>query len=450
MDACTVSDRCGSRGIALGLMATYAFLVLLPLVVVGALRPAVDHGFIYTLGKNLGLVGFTIMALQFVLSARFRELERPFGLDTLFRFHKAMAILALALIMLHPVLLVAGEAGWSLVLDPRAPWPLWLGRIALVLLWVHVWLALFRSTLRLPYETWRTIHNVTALTILLLGFLHAFKMGGDMKLFTLKGLWIALLLAAAGSYLWHRWFRRLLMRRHPFTVTEVRQETRNVWTIKLAPPAGTGIHDYLPGQFHFLTFQRDPILPVEEHPWTISSSPTEGGFVSSTIKEAGDFTVTIGKTRPGDTAIVHGPFGRFSYLLHPEEKDFVFIAGGIGITPIRAMLRHMVDTGADARVLLIDANRTEEDIVFREELDRMKQDSSSRLEIVHVLSDPGERWQGERGALDHEKLLRYCGMDLEDKAFYICAPPPLIRQVVRFLEDHGVASRRIHFELFSL
>ena len=69
--------------------------------------------------------------------------------------------------------------------------------------------------------------------------------------------------------------------------------------------------------------------------------------------------------------MVHAPFGRFSYLVHPEAKDLVFIAGGIGITPLMSNLRHMHDTGADRRVLLLYSNKSEADIVFKEELDGM-------------------------------------------------------------------------------
>ena len=204
-----------------------------------------------------------------------------------------------------------------------------------------------------------------------------------------------------------------------------------------------------PGQFHFLTFRRDPILPVEEHHWTISSSPTEPGFVSSTIKESGDFTATIGKTKTGDTALVYAPFGRFSYLLHSDERDFVFIAGGIGITPLMSMLRHMRDTQAGARVLLLYANRCEEDIVFREELAEIERGEHPRLKVIHVLTEAGNGWQGEKGRLDHERLERHCRIDLDAKAFYICAPAALTKSVILFLKNRGVKDGRIHFEYFS-
>jgi predicted ferric reductase len=430
-------------------MASYALIILSPLAIVAIGRPEVDHGFVYTIGKNFALTAFAIVAMQFVLAARFRWLEQPFGFDILFRFHKAMAVVAFALILGHPLLLAMGEAGWRVILDPKISWHIWLGRIALILLWVHVWLAIFRFVLRIEYQAWRVAHNVSALLVFPFAFFHSYKAGGDMQLGALKGVWIALFGAGTAAYAWHRFVRPLLLRRHPYTVTEVAQETENVWTIKLAPPNGAKPYDYLPGQFHFLTFRRDPILPVEEHHWTISSSPTEPGFVSSTIKESGDFTATIGKTKPGDTALVLAPFGRFSYLLHPGERDFVFIAGGIGITPLMSMLRHMRDTEADVDVLLLYGNSRKDDIVFREELAQIERGVLPRLKVVHVLSEAGDEWPHEKGHIDQEKIKRHCGSDLAAKAFYVCAPPSLTRKVIRCLKQHGVKNRRIHFEYFS-
>jgi len=181
-----------------GLMAAYALIILTPLAVVGIMRPEVDHGFVYSLGKNLALVAFPIMAMQFVLAARLRWIERPFGFDVMFRFHKVMAVVAFTLILSHPVLLAAGSGDRGLVLNPRISWHIWLGRIALILLWVHVWLAIFRFVLRVEYQAWRVIHNVAALLVFPFAFLHSFKAGGDMKLAALKAVWIALF--ASGAY----------------------------------------------------------------------------------------------------------------------------------------------------------------------------------------------------------------------------------------------------------
>lgn len=428
----------------------YAAIVLSPLLLVALLRPPTDHSFIYTVGKNLALVGFTILAMQFVLSARLKWIERPFGLNVLFHFHKAMAILASLLLISHPVLLAIGGHDWSLILGPQVMWHIWLGRIALLIVLVHLLLSSLRFIIQLNYETWRFVHNLGAVLILPLGFFHSWNAGGDLQLSWMRALWAVLLCAAVASYFWHRVVRTILLRRNPYKVTEVRQEAEGVWTIKLAAPEGATRFDYLPGQFHFLTFQRAPNLPVEEHPWTISSSPTEAGVLSSTIKESGDFTASIGKTKPGDTALVHGPFGRFSYTLHPDEHELVFIAGGVGITPLMSMLRHIRDTHAERTVTLLYANTSERDIVFRDEIAAMERDGVAGLKVEHVLNKPSAEWKGERGRLDEEKIKRLAGPELARRAFYVCAPPELMDLTIRTLRQANVPAARIHFERFNL
>jgi predicted ferric reductase len=431
-------------------MALYVVLVLAPLVIVGVVRPKTDHGFVYTFGKNLALVGFTILALQFVLSARLKWIERPFGLNLLFDFHKTMAIIAALLIISHPLLLAMDGGGWNLIFGPEISWHLWLGRIALLILLVHVLLALFRFVIQLNYQTWRFLHDLGGLVLFPLAFFHSWNAGGDLALPVMRLFWMVVFAAGAAAFVWHRLLRTLWLRRVPYTVVDVKQEARDTWTIRLAAPEGLRRFDFLPGQFHFLTFHRAPNLPVEEHHWTISSSPTERAIVASTIKESGDFTASIGKTKPGDKALVYGAFGRFSYTLHPHERDLVFIAAGIGITPLMSMLRHMRDTRADRRVLLIYSNRCEEDIIFDEELRQMEGGTHPQLKVVHVLTKPAETWTGETGRLHPEKLDRICPANVGDHAYYICAPPPLIDATSKWLRHCGVAPKNIHFERFNL
>ena len=445
----TSYQRSGRVGAILCVLL-YGVIVVSPLILVAFARPSTDHGFVYSIGKNLALVGFTILALQFVLSARLRWIERPFGLNVVFHFHKAMAVLASLLLLAHPILLALGGDEWSLIFGPQVIWHIWLGRIALLILLVHVLLAALRFIITMNYEIWRFVHNIAAVLVLSLGFYHSWKAGGDLQLSWMKILWGALLAVAAASYLRHRILRAILLRRRPYRVTEVRREAEGVWTITLVPPDGIPRFDYLPGQFHFLTFYRAPNLPVEEHPWTISSSPTMPGILCSTIKESGDFTVSIGRTKPGDTALVDGPFGRFSYVLHPDERELVFIAAGIGITPLISMLRHIRDTHAERSVTLLYANTGEEDIAFRDELADMERDGATPVKVVHVLSKPSDAWEGERGRLDEEKIKRCAGPELALRTFYVCGPPMLIRQTIQTLRKARVPARRIHFERFDL
>lgn len=442
-------QRSGLTG-AIWRILLYVAIVFSPLVLVALAHPLTDHSFVYTVGKNLALVGFTILALQFVVSARLKWIERPFGLDVLFHFHKAMAVLASALLISHPLLISIGGNSWSVIFGPQVIWHLWLGRIALLILLVHVLLASFRFIIKLNYETWRFVHNLSAALILPLGFFHSWNAGGDLQLASIRALWVLLFLIAIAGYLWHRVVRRLLLRRNPYKVTHVQRETEGVWTISLAPLHGEGRFDFLPGQFHFITFYRALNLPVEEHHWTISSSPTTPDVLCSTIKESGDFTASIGKTKPGDMALVDGPFGRFSYALHPDEQELVFIAAGIGITPLMSMLRHLRDMRSERSVTLLYANNSESDIVFRDELADLESSGVIPLQVVHVLSKPSDTWQGERGRLDKDKINRLSGPELTSRSFYICAPTDLLNVTIRTLRSSGVPAARIHFERFNL
>ncbi len=436
-----------SHGILLFLL--YALGVGFPLLLAVLLGHTTSRSLLHELGLGLALSGSAVLLLQVVLAARLKWTERPFGLDMLLRFHRNMGALGLAMLVLHPVFLALGGSGWGLLYSPSVPWFVYIGRLTLLLLIANVVLSLARKRLGLRFERWRLIHDLLGPALLILAPLHGLSAGHDL----VDGLgmgWAAAFGLAFLLFLHHRVLRPVLLGRHPYRVMEIRPKAEGVWTLRLAPPKGGRRFDYLPGQFQFLTLHRPGRgLPTEEHHFTLSSSPTETRYISSTIKAAGDFTATIGKTRPGDTATVHAPFGRFSYLLHPEDKDMVFIAGGIGITPLRSMLRHMQDTHADKRVLLIYANRTEADIVFREELEELTTLPKPRLTVVHVLSNPGPGWTGERGRIDKALISRLCGEECLSKAFYLCGPPGLVRATLKSLRELGVSERQIRLEYFS-
>jgi predicted ferric reductase len=435
---------------ALGRILIYLAVIATP-PVLAAILPQSRHGghrFAPQLASNLALVGYTIVALQFILAARLKWIERPFGLDMIFAFHKAMAVLAVVFLLAHPLLMAWGQNRWSLLNRLNASWPIHVGRVALLLLAIAILISSFRKTIHLEYERWRAWHNVLVVGVLVLGFVHSLRMG-DLRAWPMRLVWSGLFGAAMLAYGYHRFFSPYRGRRHPFEVVEVRRETHDVCTLKLRPTEACRSNGHLPGQFHFITLYRHG-LPIEEHPFTISSGPAAGGSLASTIKESGDFTRTIMKTAVGDRVAVRGPFGRFSHVLHPDEDDLVFIAGGVGITPLMSMLRSMRDTGDWKDVLLIDGNRTEDDIIFGQELREMAGGPCSSLKVVHVLSHARGAWQGERGHIDRDLILRHASERLDAKAFYICGPPAMAGPVIASLSELGVPPHRIHTERFAL
>jgi predicted ferric reductase len=441
--------RMAGYGISYLLVFLYLFVAVFALTLLTAVQPHTDDGLLHQIGKNCALVAFVLLAMQALLAARFYWVEHPFGMDMVLRYHRAAALVALGLLLLHPTFIAWGSRDWGLFTGGHVPVRVWLGRVTLLLLVINVVISLWRRRMQLEFQRWRFLHNGFAVAILSLAFLHSSLMGADLSNPTLWVFWVIAFVSFWVLYLYHKTVRPNLLKRSRFTVTDVRRETPDVWTVHLEPPEGGKVAPYLPGQFHYVTFFRAPGLPVEEHHWTISSTPTRSG-ISSTIKESGDFTSMIGETRPGDTAAVQGPFGRFSYLLHPDASDLLFLCGGIGITPFLGMLRHMHDTGAQQNVLLLWGNRTEQDIVARDELEQIAASGIPKLRVVHFLSRPGDDWEGEWGRIDRGSLNRYLSSEDASWEVYICCPPSMSKALFQILRELRVPSRRIHYEGFSL
>ena len=439
----------GRERTALFRIILYILLLLLPVGVTTVANRAPGDLFAYNLGRAFALTAFIILALQFALAARLPWIERPFGLNLTFPFHRNMAILAMCLLLAHPLLLASGGGGWKLIWGDNT-WYIWVGRLTMLTVVMIVIISLGRQRLGLPFETWRLGHNIAAPVIVTLGFIHSWNASDDFTLVPLRLLWVVLLVQALFLFWYHRIYTPARLRRQPYQVVDVRQETHEVWTLKFAPPAGQPRFDFVPGQFQFVTLLRGRDLPEEEHHFTISSSPMEPEFHTSTIKASGDYTATIGATRPGDLAAIEAPFGRFSYLFHPGVTDLVYIAGGIGITPFMSNLRYMHDVQADCRVLLLYANKTEADIVFREELAGLEEGQKPDLKVVHILSRPTQAWEGESGHLGQETIQRLAGDRLSYSMFFLCCPPPMTKSLLRILQGLGVPAERISLEYFSL
>jgi predicted ferric reductase len=436
-----------------GGMLLFFYLVLTagPLILALLLStPEVEENFLFRSGTALALVGFPVLVGQVILAARLKIVDRVFGMNNVYVFHKTMAMVVGFILILHPFLLAASRGHWGLLTRFDQPWYLLLGKINLVLLLTTITISTLYKQLHMKYEQWRSLHNLIAVLLITLGFLHSLYIGDDLEHLTMRLVWGGLLAIAAAGYLYHKVIGPWLRRRHPFHIAALDREGSKVWTIKLTPPPGERPLEYLPGQFQFLTFYHSPVTRSEEHPFTISSSPTNREFHTSTIKESGDFTSTIGQLKVGDPVGVQAPFGRFTYLEHPEEDDLVFIAGGIGITPLMSMLRYMRDTGTNKHVLLLYANRREEDIVFRSELQAMADTNKPQLRIVHVLSQAAENWAGERGHVNLDLIRKYSESSLEDKIFYICGPPPMMDQIILALIRGGVRSSQVRSERFDL
>lgn len=165
-----------------------------------------------------------------------------------------------------------------------------------------------------------------------------------------------------------------------------------------------------------------------------------------TIKELGDFTRTVGSIAPGTRAYLDGPHGTFSPDRY-EGPAFALLAGGIGISPMMSILRTFADRGDRRRVVLFSANRHFEDAIYSDELEELSQKLT--FEVVHVVEQPPDGWQGERGRIDVAMLERHLPAGRSRLQCFICGPQGFQDAMVLALGSLGVPADRIHTERFT-
>ncbi len=285
-------------------------------------------------------------------------------------------------------------------------------------------------------------------SLVVLFSLHVMNVTDDLKEgWPLKAAVVALSLYAM-LFGWAKGIKPRLLKGRKYKVTKVTIAGRDTHTIELSPEDGN-VFAYAPGQFAFVTF-RSEAVPRERHPWTISSTPTRPRSLIFTIKNSGDFTALVGQLKPGDTADIDGPYGRFSYLAYaPDPKrELVMVAGGVGITPMLSMLRHLSDRGERRKVTLIWSNRTEADILCRDELESIQAKLES-LTVRHVLTRQKD-YKGPSGRLDKTMLSDLLSGCSRDASVFVCGPPPMMDAVCKSLKEVGFSSRHIHTERFSI
>jgi predicted ferric reductase len=429
-------------------LLVYLAIVLAPVAALLLVPTPPGGGFWWDLSMGLGFAGVTMMGVQFVLTARFRRATAPFGIDAIYAFHRYLAYVMVGVIVLHPMILVLrNPAHLPAILTPWAvSWEIATGTASLLILLLLVALSAWRKGLRIPYEAWRVTHLLLGVAAVAFAFVHMRGVGYYTGAPLIGGLWAVIGASVMGVVLQVRVFRPWSLLRSPFRVTEVRPERGSCWTLVVEPEAHDGF-DFEPGQFAWVTLGRSPFT-MQEHPFSIASSPAPDGRLEFTIKELGDFTRTIGQVPPGEVAYVDGPYGAFSIDRQPEAEGYVFIAGGIGIAPVMSMLRALADRGDSRPLVAVVAHSTWDRVPLREELKDLE--ASLNLRLIQVLEEPPEGWDGEEGWVTLELLDRHLPPSREHLEYYICGPVPMIRAGERSLGKLGIPRARVHTELFDL
>ena len=430
-------------------IGAYFVLVLAPLAILILGDMPAGREFWWDFSMALGFAAMAMLGVQFALTARFKSLSSPFGVDIVYLFHRYLAIVAVLLALAHFGILWFRYEDTLGELDPRtARWELTAARLALVTFVAAVVTSEWRKLFRLEYGWWRYLHAAFAVIGFGAAVAHIVGVGYYTEAPGKRALWLLATVSWILVIAWVRLAKPWWQLRHPYRVAEVRPEAGNTWRLVLEPDGHPGLRRFMPGQFAWITVRKSPFR-LSEHPFSIASPPEALPRLEFGIKELGDFTAAIRELRSGERAYVDGPYGVFTVDRHPAAPGFVGVVGGIGITPFMSILRSLAARGDRRPLWLFYANKRLEDAVYREELDQLA--DILDLRVVHVLEAPPEGWAGESGFISAESLDRHLPGPLRKQLHYfLCGPTPMTRTAEQALHRFGVPAHRIHTEVFEL
>ena len=289
---------------------------------------------------------------------------------------------------------------------------------------------------RLSYETWYFIHLYAYLGIAL-GFSHQLATGSDfVGDAAARAYWYALYGAALAAIVGFRIALPVVRSvRHRLRVARVIDEAPGVVSVEIGGVRLEGLKART-GQFftwRFLTRDRW----WEAHPFSLSAAP-DGHRLRITVKGVGDFTAAMRALPPGTRVIVEGPFGSFTSATRRRPRA-ALIAGGIGITPIRALLEDM--PGGPGDIAVVYRALEPADLILRAELDELARRRG--IELHYVVGDH------RAGDLLGPDQLQQLVPDIAARDVYVCGPPEMTEATRSTLDRSGVPRRHVFTERFA-
>lgn len=223
-------------------------------------------------------------------------------------------------------------------------------------------------------------------------------------------------------------------------VLESEEKTPSVHNIRIEKPTG---FDFAPVQFCGL--ELETAEGAQEYSMSLACSPTKPYLEFGARISPSPWKTAFRALKPGDTVEIDGPYGHF---VLDQSRDAVFIAGGIGITPLKGMMEFAADRDLPTRITLLYSNRSETEIAYRAELEALVP-NHPRLKVMHTLTrDPPPGWAGRTGRVD-VAMLRDATDGLMDPKYYICGLPEMVRGVGTMLvRELQVPRERLVVEQF--
>ena len=402
----------------------------------GANLTSGEPGDIYiALGRLTGLLSAYLILIQLVLISRFSLIEREYGFDKLNYLHRIIGFTLGVFIISHPVLLILGYAAanqtsaWTQFMNFQTKWhDIFSATVAFLIIILTALISLKAIRRRVPYEFWYFAHLPLYVAIAI-SFEHQTRTG-DLTTGGALWYWFGINLLAVGLLLVYRFLRPTYhFWRQGFKVEKVVRESDTVYSVYII---GRQLTDYKfsSGQYATLIFLQSKLW--FHHPFSFSDTKNDQ-HLRFTVKALGDFSNQLSELRMGTRVWIDGPLGTFT-LAKAQTKRFLFIAGGIGLTPILSLIKSRPN---NTNALLLYSNKTEAEVIFRDEL------AAAGIKTHYFFTS-----QGSENRISVEKIRALCP-DFRDRDIYICGPERMMTDLLCDLKAERVPSAQLHAENFN-
>jgi predicted ferric reductase len=396
------------------------------------------------LGKWLGLHLALTMVLQLVLIARLPWLDRRIGMDRLTSWHRITGFAIFWLVLLHPTFILLGYANeynstpLTEFNNLKSQTPIILGLSAAGIVLLAAGLSVRAARRKLSYETWHAVHLLLYAAIVAALIHQLFEVSTFTSSPLAAAYWWALWVFALGSLLIGRVVVPLWRNaRHQYRVAAVVPESDDVVSVyvtgrnleKLPARAGQFMIWRFPGYGRWW----------EANPFSLSAAP-DGRTLRLTAKAVGATSARLRKVPVGTRVFAEGPYGAFTALSRTRES-MLLIAGGVGITPIRALL----EEATGPATVLYRAHRPEDAVLWGE----LRNLAQSRGAQLHLLTGRTGAGTPPNTPFAPDNLIALVP-DIRDRDVYVCGPAAMTDAVLRSLRELKVPAAQVHSERFSL
>ena len=407
--------------------------------------------FLLNVGRITALWSGYLALIEVLLLSRLPFLERMFGFDRLTIWHRWNGHAVLYLALAHVVCSVWGDGRgnigqplsftdeyWQLMTNNQYPGMI-IATIGTILLMVVLFTSLAIARRKLNYELWYAVH-FTAYAGIALAWYHEIPAGNELTPnieVTPADIWRATYAATLALVLWYRLFWPIIQNwRYRMRITEVVEEAPGIWSLRIS---GRRLDRYgaKAGQFFFWRFLTTGFW-YTQHPFSLSEAP-KGDSFRITVKALGDHTAKFGNLKVGTRVLAEGPFGVFTSDIATRKK-VLLIAGGIGITPVRALLEEF-----KGDVITVYRALTEHDLVLSKEIDELVARNGGKVEYI-----VGDHATPEGQRLLTPEHLNEIVPDAKEREIYACGPPAMLALIERTLKRAGLHGSHVHIENFAI